>query len=108
MRSVIATTAALLSGASAAFQGFNYGATKSGEHGFLTAILSLYILKALDAKLNKHSANSVIDGSFMYQADYEAKFRNAKGLAGTNGAFTSARLYTTIVIDDLGLHHERY
>ncbi|KAH8596311.1 glycoside hydrolase superfamily [Bisporella sp. PMI_857] len=32
----------------------------------------------------------------MYQADYEAKFRNAKGLAGTNGAFTSARIYTTI------------
>lgn len=37
------------------------------------------------------------DGSFMFQADYEAKFKNAKELVGTNGGFTSARLYTMIV-----------
>lgn len=35
------------------------------------------------------------DGSFMYKADYEAKFNNAKNLVGTSG-FTSARLYTMI------------
>lgn len=64
--STIFALAAKLSAASAAFQGFNYGATKS-------------------------------DGSFMFQADFEASFKNAKELVGTNGGFTSARLYTTIV-----------
>lgn len=37
------------------------------------------------------------DGTFLYQADYESLFTAAQGLAGTNGGFTSARLYTTIV-----------
>lgn len=32
----------------------------------------------------------------MQQADFEAKFKAAKGLPGTNGAFNSARLYTMI------------
>jgi glucan endo-1,3-beta-D-glucosidase len=36
------------------------------------------------------------DGSFQYQADYEALFSTAKSLVGTSG-FTSARLYTTVV-----------
>ena len=36
------------------------------------------------------------DGSFMFQADYEAKFKNAQQLVGTSG-FSSARLYTMIV-----------
>lgn len=35
------------------------------------------------------------DGSFMYQADFEAKFKNAQNLVGTSG-FSSARLYTMI------------
>jgi len=64
--STLFALAASLSSASAVFQGFNYGATKS-------------------------------DGSFNFQSDFEALFKNAKELAGTNSAFTSARLYTTIV-----------
>jgi glucan endo-1,3-beta-D-glucosidase len=37
------------------------------------------------------------DGTIKYQADFQAEFSTAKKLAGTNGAFASARLYTTIV-----------
>lgn len=36
------------------------------------------------------------DGTFLFQADYEALFKTAQGLTGTTG-FTSARLYDTIV-----------
>jgi len=36
------------------------------------------------------------DGTFNFQADFESLFSSAKGLAGTNGGFTSARLYTMI------------
>ncbi|KAH8592109.1 glycoside hydrolase superfamily [Bisporella sp. PMI_857] len=35
-------------------------------------------------------------GAAKFQADFEAEFSAAKGLANTNGAFSSARLYTTI------------
>lgn len=35
-------------------------------------------------------------GATKSQADFEAEFAAAKGLANTNGAFSSARLYTTI------------
>jgi glucan endo-1,3-beta-D-glucosidase len=65
--SVLYAIAASLSSASAVYQGFNYGATKS-------------------------------DGTTpRVQADYEALFAQAKSLAGTNGAFSSARLYTMLV-----------
>jgi glucan endo-1,3-beta-D-glucosidase len=37
------------------------------------------------------------DGSPAQQSDYQGQFQAAKQLAGTNGAFTAARLYTTIV-----------
>ena len=37
------------------------------------------------------------DGRPRQQADFEALFKTAQGLAGTNGAFASARLYTMIV-----------
>jgi len=36
------------------------------------------------------------DGSVKDKVAFEAEFKAAKGLAGTNGAFSSARLYTTI------------
>jgi len=36
------------------------------------------------------------DGSVKVQSDFQAEFSTAKGLVGTNGAFTSARLYTMI------------
>jgi glucan endo-1,3-beta-D-glucosidase len=57
--------ASLLSGATAAVQGFNYGA--QGE------------------------------GGVKVEADFEFEFNAAKKLAGTDGAFTSARLYTMCV-----------
>jgi len=36
------------------------------------------------------------DGTFFVQSDYESLFTAAKGLSGTNGGFTSARLYDMI------------
>ncbi|PYH46377.1 GPI-anchored beta-1,3-endoglucanase EglC [Aspergillus saccharolyticus JOP 1030-1] len=36
------------------------------------------------------------DDSSMFQADFEEQFTNAKNLVGTDGGFTSARLYTMI------------
>lgn len=59
------TLATAVSSASAAYQGFNYGATFT-------------------------------DGSIKAQSDYEAEFKAAAGLEGTDGKFTSARLYTMI------------
>lgn len=41
--------------------------------------------------------NTFTDGSAKAQSDFEAEFKTAAGLAGTNGAFTSARLYTMVV-----------
>ncbi|RMY10666.1 hypothetical protein D0867_08321 [Hortaea werneckii] len=40
--------------------------------------------------------NTFTDGSFKQQSDFEAEFNKAKSLAGTNGEFTSGRLYTMI------------
>ncbi|KAL2206528.1 glycoside hydrolase, partial [Sarocladium strictum] len=57
--------AAAATGASAAFQGFNYGATFA-------------------------------DGRLRVESDFQSMFEAAQGLAGTDGAFTSARLYTMI------------
>lgn len=56
---------AAVSSASAAYQGFNYGA-------------------------------AFTDGSIKSQQDFEAEFNAAASLAGTNGDFSSARLYTMI------------
>lgn len=42
------------------------------------------------------------DGSIKAQSDFEAEFAAAAKLAGTDGAFTSARLYTMIVSRSLG------
>jgi glucan endo-1,3-beta-D-glucosidase len=63
--SKILGVAAAATGASAAFQGFNYGATFA-------------------------------DGRLRVESDFESMFEAAQGLAGTDGAFTSARLYTMI------------
>lgn len=41
--------------------------------------------------------NVFTDGRLKEQSDYEAEFKTAQGLEGTNGAFNSARLYTMIV-----------
>lgn len=63
--STLFTMAAAVSSASAAFQGFNYGASYS-------------------------------DGTAKVQTDFENEFKTAASLVGTDGAFTSARLYTMI------------
>ncbi|KAF7538010.1 hypothetical protein G7Z17_g12726 [Cylindrodendrum hubeiense] len=57
--------AAAVSTASAAFQGFNYGASYG-------------------------------DGTVKVQSNFEDEFNNAASLVGTDGAFTSARLYTMV------------
>lgn len=41
--------------------------------------------------------NVFTDGRLKVQSDFEAEFKTAQGLEGTNGAFNSARLYTMIV-----------
>ncbi|TWU73234.1 hypothetical protein ED733_000446 [Metarhizium rileyi] len=65
MPSRLLTLAAAVSGAAAAFQGFNYGSTFT-------------------------------DGRPKSQTDFENEFKAAAGLDGTNGRFTSARLYTMV------------
>ena len=47
------------------------------------------------------------DGRPRQQADFEALFKTAQGLAGTNGAFASARLYTMIVSVWMGVFASR-
>lgn len=41
--------------------------------------------------------NVFTDGRVKSQSDFENEFRTAANLEGTNGAFTSARIYTMIV-----------
>jgi len=62
-------------------------------------------LLALAATLSTASAGAIQgfnygstgqDGSAMMQADFETSFKTAANLVGTDGAFTSARLYTMI------------
>lgn len=65
MPSRLLTLATAVSGASAVFNGFNYG-------------------------------NKFTDGRIKVQSDFEAEFKTAQGLDGTDGKFTSARLYTMI------------
>ncbi|KAK8929792.1 putative glucan endo-1,3-beta-glucosidase eglC [Metarhizium anisopliae] len=65
MPSRLLSLATAVSGAAAAFQGFNYGSTFT-------------------------------DGRPKAQTDFENEFKTAAGLEGTNGGFTSARLYTMV------------
>ena len=41
--------------------------------------------------------NVFTDGRLKLQSDFEAEFKAAQGLEGTDGAFNSARLYTMVV-----------
>ncbi|KAK3053163.1 hypothetical protein LTR09_005789 [Extremus antarcticus] len=50
--------------------------------------------QALSTGFNYGATKS--DGTFMAQSDYESRFTRAQSLQGTNGDFTSARLYTMI------------
>ncbi|KAG6018965.1 hypothetical protein E4U41_003488 [Claviceps citrina] len=65
MHSRLLTLATAVSGASAVFNGFNYG-------------------------------NKFTDGRIKVEADFEAEFKTAQALEGTDGRFNSARLYTMI------------
>ncbi|TVY23385.1 putative glucan endo-1,3-beta-glucosidase [Lachnellula hyalina] len=62
--------------------------------GLLAVAASVASASAASQGFNYGSTKS--DGTFLYQADYESLFTAAQGLTGTNGGFTSARLYTTI------------
>jgi glucan endo-1,3-beta-D-glucosidase len=67
-------------------------------------MLSKHSLAALMAAVSSVSAayqgfnygNTFTNGAAKSQQDFEAEFRAAANLAGTNGDFTSARLYTMI------------
>ena len=63
-------------------------------HSSLIALAFSSVAAASTQGFNYGATKS--DGSFMFQADYEAKFKNAQQLVGTSG-FSSARLYTMIV-----------
>lgn len=65
--STFLAVAASLATANSAYTGFNYGATNADGYTVRT------------------------------QESFQELFANAKKLAGTNGEFTAARLYTTIV-----------
>ncbi|KAF2156886.1 glycoside hydrolase family 17 protein [Myriangium duriaei CBS 260.36] len=55
------------------------------------------MVKAQGSIVGFNYGNQKPDGSgLMIQSDYEAAFNNAKQLVGTNGQYTSARLYTML------------
>lgn len=56
---------------------------------------SLSLTNAVSQGFNYGS--TFTDGSIKQESDFEAEFKAAQALPGTNGGFTSARLYTTIV-----------
>lgn len=52
---------------------------------------------ALAATLTGASAAAIQGFNYGAETDFATAFATQKALAGTNGAFTSARLYTTVV-----------
>ena len=65
----------------------------------MRALVSALILAAIASAAFQgfNYGNTFTDGRLKEQSDYEAEFRTAQDLGGTNGAFSSARLYTMIV-----------
>lgn len=61
------------------------------------AALAAALPIALGAYQGFNYGSTYSDGSVRTQSDFESDFTTAAGLVGTNGAFTSARLYTMIV-----------
>lgn len=66
--------------------------TKSG----LLAIAA-YISTVAAVSQGFNYGSSDTNGNAKTEADFTAAFKAAKALAGTNGAFTSARIYTMLV-----------
>jgi glucan endo-1,3-beta-D-glucosidase len=65
----------------------------------LSALLPLLpstLAAAATAHKGFNYGSTFSDGTYKQQADFENDFKSAKGLVGTNGGFTSARLYTMI------------
>jgi len=60
----------------------------------LTTFLAIASVNGFSQGFNYGSTKS--DNSAMMQADFQKQFQAAKSLPGTNGKFTSARLYTMI------------
>lgn len=60
----------------------------------LALAMSIVAAEATYKGFNYGSTNE--DGSTRYKADFVSQFKNAKNLVGTDGTFTSARLYTMI------------
>ena len=64
----------------------------------LAFVASLSALStALAAQQGFNYASTFASGGAKQESDFKTDFTNAKNLAGTNGGFTSARLYTMIV-----------
>ncbi len=61
------------------------------------AALAATFSSALAAYQGFNYGSTFTTGAAKAQADFAAEFKAAQGLASTNGAFASARLYTTIV-----------
>lgn len=61
------------------------------------AAIAAVLPQALAAYQGFNYGSTFTDGSAKAQTDFENDFKTAAGLDGTNGAFTSARLYTMIV-----------
>jgi len=61
---------------------------------FLSLLASLATANAVSQGFNY--GNTMSDGSYKLEATYVSEFKRAQTLQGTNGAFTSARLYTMI------------
>ncbi len=59
--------------------------------------LAATISNAFGAYQGFNYGSTFTTGAAKGQSDFEAEFKTAQGLAGTNGAFTSARLYTMVV-----------
>ncbi|TKA75187.1 hypothetical protein B0A55_05174 [Friedmanniomyces simplex] len=57
---------------------------------------SAVVVAASAQYIGFNSGSTFTDGSAKQQSDFEAEFNRAKSLPGTNGEFTSARLYTMI------------
>lgn len=59
--------------------------------------LAAYISAVTAASQGFNYGSTDTNGNAKTEADFIASFKTAKALVGTNGAFTSARLYTMLV-----------
>ncbi|KAH7327978.1 glycoside hydrolase superfamily [Stachybotrys elegans] len=67
----------------------------SSSTASLLALASM-VTSAAAAYQGFNYGSTFSDGSFKVQSDFESDFKTAAGLQGTDGAFTSARLFTMV------------